>query len=126
MMSGCDALLTGDQLHRLMDETWIACESQFLGRCAVLCHLLGLLFSVPWWVTPENQMRADVDSVSFVHRDTKGHDLAANVRLFARRKLDGNLAEMVGCEHQKPFHFPQFAPLFFTLTAIRHRIQKKT
>jgi hypothetical protein len=71
-------------------------------------------------------MRADVDSVSFAHRNTKGHGLAANARLFTHRKLDENLAEMVGCEHQKTFHFPQFAPLFFTLTAICHRIQKKT
>jgi hypothetical protein len=61
-------------------------------------------------------MFTDVDSVSFelVHRDIKGHDLAANVCLFAHRKLDGNLAEMVGCEHRKPIHFPQFAPLSFT------------
>jgi hypothetical protein len=43
------------------------------------------------------ETRTDVDSVSFVvgslHRDIKGHNLAANVCLFVNRKLDGNLAE---------------------------------
>jgi hypothetical protein len=53
----------------------------------------------------------DVDSVSFVRRDIKGHNLAANVCIFVHRKLDGNLAETVGCERRKPFHFPQFTSL---------------
>jgi hypothetical protein len=53
----------------------------------------------------------------FCTQKQKGHSLASNVCLFVHRNLDGNLAETVGCEHRKLFHFPQFAPLFFTLTS---------
>jgi hypothetical protein len=94
---------------------WFRPERSWSTLFVVSVIVRNVCFYIACWVASETQMCTDVDSVLFAHRDIKGHNLAANVRLFVHRKLDGNLAERVSCEHRKPFHFPQFAPLFFTL-----------